>query len=201
MPPSITPDPYATRETLFLRLRKDGPGCEIAWREFHDRYSPIIAAFARKMGVKDQDASDVIQDVLLGFFSASPKFVYDPSKGRFRGYLKTCTWRIMRDRSGQHLNFHGRCLSDVDPNDLGVDQVWNDVWETEKLERALDIVRERYLSHSERSKTFQAFEMYVLLERPAEAVAAELAISVDSVHQAKGRISKALKSAMDEIGD
>lgn len=198
---SILPDTHATRETLFLRLKPDTPGCEMAWREFHDRYAPIIGGFARRMGAKDQDVFDLVQDVLLGFFSVSPQFAYDPAKGRFRGYLKTCTWRVFQTRLNKHLRLNGRCLADVDPEDCGVEQAWNDVWETEKLQRAVDRVRDDYQSSPDRARTFQAFELYVLLERPAEDVATELGLTVNGVHQAKSRVSKALRAAMEETDD
>ncbi|MDB5330037.1 MAG: hypothetical protein JWP03_1188 [Phycisphaerales bacterium] len=194
-------NPANTCATLLLRLRSGSESTEIAWREFYDRYSPIIVAFARKMGAKSQDIGDMVQEVMLGFFSVAPEFVYDPAKGRFRAYLKTCTWRIFQKRLGKELRLGGRSLEQVDPAEVQIDTVWNDIWEREKLHRALDIVRDRYLSQPTKAKTFKAFEMYVLLERDAEVVARELEMSVDSVHQAKARVSKALRAeaiAMDE---
>src|SRR5512145_1034866 len=83
--------PLNTRATLLLRLRPDSAGREVAWAEFHRIYAPIIAGFARKMGAKPQDREDLVQDVMTGLFSASEQFVYDPAKGRFRGFLKACT--------------------------------------------------------------------------------------------------------------
>jgi hypothetical protein len=41
--------------------------------------------------------------------------------------------------------------------------------------------------------------MYVLLERPPEEVAAELGMTVASVHQAKARISRTLKKVIREL--
>ncbi len=196
-----TPDPHLTRATLFLRLRPDSPKREIAWREFYEQYAPIISGFSRKMGVRPDDVGDLIQDVLLGFFSASPEFVYEPSQGRFRGYLKTCTWRIFQRRLGKQLRVSGRALDDVDPAEFQVEATWNDVWESEKLQRAMDIVRDRYLGRADKVKTFKAFELYVLLERDATAIATELDMSVESVHQAKSRVSKAIRTAMDAIDD
>lgn len=63
------------------------------------------------------------------------------------------------------------------------------------------IVRDRYLADPGKAKIFRAMEMYVPLEREAEHVAQELEMSVDSVHQEKARISKALRveaTALDE---
>lgn len=188
-----------TRETLFLRLRADAPAREVAWREFYERYAPIISGFARRMGAREQDVSDLVQEVMVGFFSACPIFKYDASKGRFRGYLKTCTWRVVRQRLERQPLVYGRCVVDIDQTEAAIDHEWNDIWQTELAHRALEVVRAQYLSHPDRAWTFEAFEACALLERPPEEVARNLGISLDSVHQAKSRISKALRVAMAEI--
>lgn len=193
------PDPSATRTSLFVRLRSDGTRKEFAWREFYDRYAPIIGGFCRKMGAQSHEIPDVVQDVMLGFFAVTPTFEYDPGKGRFRGYLKTCTWRALQRRAGNDLQISGRSLDKVDPADIAVETAWADVWESEKLREALELVRIRYLARPDKARTFRAFEMYVLLDRSAESVAGELQITIGSVHQAKSRISKALKAALLEI--
>src|SRR5678816_333376 len=80
-------DSMLTNPTLLLRIQHVEPRPrELAWTEFRARYGPIIAGFARKLGAKPQDLDDVIQDVMLGFYAKAPTFVYDPAKGRFRGY-------------------------------------------------------------------------------------------------------------------
>ncbi|MDB5911133.1 MAG: hypothetical protein JWP34_5250 [Massilia sp.] len=192
-------DSLATRATLLMRLRQDGPAREVAWREFYESYAPLIGGFARKMGAASHVIEDIIQDVVLGFFSVSPEFNYDPSVGRFRGYLKTCTWRKLQKRLGVDLRFGDRSVHDVDPSDLQVESIWEDIWEREKLHRALNMVRRQYASRPDKMKTFLAFEMHAMLERPPEEIATELGMSVDSVHQAKSRVTKALRQAMEAI--
>jgi RNA polymerase sigma-70 factor, ECF subfamily len=175
------------------------PGREVAWEEFVERYSPIITAFARKLGVRPPDIDDLVQDVILRFFSALPEFTYDPEKGRFRGYLKVCTWRVFQKQLGKTISLNGRSIDQVDASEVSVEAVWNDIWETESLRRAVETVRGMYSTRPDRAKTFQAFEMYVLLERPADEVSRELGMSVESVHQAKSRVTKAIREAMAEI--
>ena len=192
---------FDTKKSLFIRLRENAPAREVAWNEFYAQYAPIIGGFARRMGVRPHDVPDLVQDVLLGFFAVSPEFSYDPKRGSFRGYLKTCTWRIFQKKLGKQLRINGRALDDVDPADLSVEATWNDVWESEKLQNALENVRSRYLSRPDKARTFRAFEMYVLLERDPTDVARELGIEVESVHQAKTRLSKAVKAEFDKIDE
>jgi RNA polymerase sigma factor (sigma-70 family) len=192
-----------THASLFIRLNKEGEQRELAWTEFHNLYAPVITGFARRLGAKPQDVDDLVQDVLNGFFRVSPEFVYNPVAGRFRGYLKTCVCRKLsefRRKRGREITSVAR--GDFkDPDDVAVETVWNDVWETEKLGRALAMVRQRYSTNAERQRTFRAFEMCTLLERPPEQVAAELGLSHESVRNAKSRVSRALREEFDRMDD
>jgi RNA polymerase sigma-70 factor, ECF subfamily len=189
-----------TRHSLLLRLRQGGPEREGAWQEFYNLYAPIIAAFAHRVGkgsLKRLDVEDLVQEVMRSFFKTS-HFVYDPSKGRFRGYLKTCVCRTMaaaREKDGKAPSTAELTAL----NDPGIETIWNDVWETEKLHRALATVRERCSVNEERRRTFRAFEMCALLDRSAEDVAAELGMSAEGVRVAKSRVSKAVKKAFDAL--
>lgn len=145
------------------------------------------------------DVDDLVQDVIVRFFSAVSEFEYDPKKGRFRSYLKVCAWRVLQRRLGKDLNINGRSIDQIDAGELSVEAAWNDIWETEQLRQAVEIVRRDCGSRPDRARTFAAFEMYVLLERPIEEISRELEMSVDSIHQAKSRITKAIKSAMLDI--
>ena len=174
---------------------------EWAWEAFHRCYAPMIAGFARKMGAKGQDREDIVQDVMTGLFSSSAQFRYDPAKGRFRGFLKVCTFRAVRRRLGQNLKFQGAPLSQIEPQSIEVDQAWDDVWEHERMRRALREIREKYSSSPDMQRTYSAFEMYGLLEEPATDVARKLKMSVDGVHQAKSRITRALREALRELDE
>ena len=189
-------DPIATSATLLVRLKStDKEPREIAWRDFYMRYAPVIAGFARNLHAPSTDIDDVIQEVLLGFYAKSPSFVYDPAKGRFRGYLKVCTVRALLKRLGQNAKFQGKALEDVDPASPDLDDRWNHEWEQHQLQRALDAVRQDYGGNS----TFRAFEQYVILGKSVQDVSEQLGISPDSVYQAKTRITEALRRKVKEL--
>ncbi len=188
----------ATNPTIFLRLKQaDAAPREIAWEEFSRRYAPIIAGFARRLGARPQDIDDVVQDVLVGFFATSPTFNYDPSKGRFRGYLKVCTYRTLKRRLGNQSKFQGKPLDQIDPEELAIDQVWNDVWEQEQLRVALNEVRDTMGN----TKTFQAFELYVVFDKPADQVAQQLGLHINSVYRAKEQITRLLQEKVLAMSD
>lgn len=184
---------HATRASIFVRLGTFEPGeRELAWSEFRARYAPIIAGFAAKCGASRQDIDDIIQDVITNFLGTQGEFIYDPSKGRFRGYLKTCTVRAAIRRGGKNLRFRGIPLDEISQAELAVEPIWNDVWEQQLISRALRMVR----NECQDSLAFRAFEQYVLLDRSAEIVAAELGTTVNNVHQSKTRVTKQLRKAV-----
>src|SRR5258708_1467247 len=82
-------DSPATRASLLVRLRDGGDAG--AWQEFANLYAPLIYGFARKRGLQDADAADLMQEVLPSVSLAAHRLDYDPARGTFRGWLFTVT--------------------------------------------------------------------------------------------------------------
>jgi RNA polymerase sigma factor (sigma-70 family) len=186
-------DSPTTNPSIFVRLKAtDAKPREFAWNEFHARYAPVIAAFAKRLGGKPQDVDDAVQDVLTGFFAKAPTFAYDPAKGRFRGYLKVCTYHALKKRLGKQARVQGKPLDTVPEDSIAIEQIWNDAWEQEKLRRALAEVKAELGD----SKTAQAFELYVVRDQPVQEVAKALDMHVNSVYRAKEQITEMLQKKM-----
>src|SRR5437667_388943 len=75
-----------TSVSLLQKLRRPEHG--EAWAEFVELYTPLMLAWARKLGLQDADATDLVQNVFVLLLRKMPEFVYDPSKS-FRGWLRT----------------------------------------------------------------------------------------------------------------
>ncbi|HZK82303.1 MAG TPA: sigma-70 family RNA polymerase sigma factor [Humisphaera sp.] len=193
-------DPAKTRPSIFGRiLSEEGGRREIAWREFYDRYVPIIRGFARNMGVNANESEDVVQEVLIGFFSVGSKFVYDPAKGRFRGYLRRATLNAIRARARRSklpsVNIEGVSVEQPGTGVKEVEEAWDAEWERHTLSRAMERVREDYKD----SKTFRAFEQYAIMGLGATEVAEKLEMTRESIYQAKTRITEALRDVVRQI--
>ncbi len=187
-----------TSATLLMGLKQDGARREIAWAEFRRRYAPIIAGFARKRGVLEDRIDDLIQEVMIGFYAAQPRFVYDPSRGRFRGYLMTCVVHAMSKRantSNEKLPTDRRTVEQIDPPEEVVESAWEESWEAEHLRRALELVRHHY----EDNPTFRAFHRVAVEGRPAAEVAQEFSMNLDTVYQAKSRCMARLRSTLSQL--
>jgi len=196
---------FATRPTIFIRLQAgDAAQRELSWHEFHDRYAPVIRGFVRNAGRGGVDAEDVVQDVLLGFFQVAPRFTYDPARGRFRGYLKRCTLNALRRRRGGVPSGGANPgaasplpVDELDPaEEAETEAPWESAWEAQLFERAVREVASRV-----DAKTFEAFELYARRGVPADEVARELGIGVNSVHQAKTRVTKLVRELVDAMRD
>src|SRR4051794_35979858 len=83
-------DPSArTSATLLGRLGGDlSDGA--AWAEFVRRYGPQVLTWCRHWRLRDADAEDVAQDVLLRAARQMRTFRYAPGRS-FRAWLKTVT--------------------------------------------------------------------------------------------------------------
>ena len=76
-------DEFRTRGSLLLRLNASGTmEREIGWKDFYDRYVPLIKGFAQRAGARGEEAEDVAHEVIANFFRASHRFQYDSSAGR-----------------------------------------------------------------------------------------------------------------------
>ena len=185
-----------TNASIFLRLnRTDTALRELAWQEFHQRYAPVIASFARQMGAQRADVDDIVQDVMVGFYAKAPTFIYDPARGRFRGYLKICALHALQRRVGREVKFRGLALEQVDPEALEVEEVWNDLWEQEQLRRAIEELR----SEIGATKTFRAFEMYVILDLPPQEVSQRLGLHIDNVYRSKESVTRSLRERLNAM--
>jgi len=67
-----------------------------AWRRFVDLYTPLLFHWARRVGLREPDAADLVQDIFVLLVKKLPDFQYDRNKG-FRAWLRTvalkgCRW-------------------------------------------------------------------------------------------------------------
>lgn len=195
----VEEDEYRTRGSLLLRLQVGATlERELSWETFYERYVPLIKGFARRAGAGEEESDDVAQEVLANFFRAASRFEYDPSLGRFRGYLKACTLNAMRSRWRKKKD-----QIDVDAStgmaiedDAHAEKEWEQEWIRSSIARALELVK-RNSGMSENS--WEAFELYGRREVPIDEVARRLDMSPEAIRQAKSRISRLVRTEIERI--
>src|SRR5271154_3697243 len=135
----VSDDPlHQTRATLILRLKNWQD--QASWQEFFDSYWRLIYGVARKSGMTDAEAQDVVQETMVAVANHMPKFAYDPKLGSFKAWLLNMTrWRILDQfRKRRTVDATAPESGDSEPRTSFIDRVadpagqqFNDVWEHE----------------------------------------------------------------------
>src|SRR6516225_7906897 len=82
-----------TRASLLERLKDLGD--QSSWNAFHELYHDLIFSVARRAGLNESEAREVVQETLISVAKKMPGFTYDPAKDSFKGWLLTVVrWRI-----------------------------------------------------------------------------------------------------------
>jgi RNA polymerase sigma-70 factor (ECF subfamily) len=180
--------------SLLERLRK--PDEPDPWRRFTDLYTPLLYYWARRLGLQEQDAADLVQDVFVLLVQKLPEFTHD-RKHSFRSWLRTVL--LNRWRTGQRRRTPGT----ADDGALGELAVPDDVAEFGEAEyqrylarRALELMQAQF-----QPTTWQACWKQVVEGRPAAEVAAELGISEGAAYVAKSRVLRRLRQELDGLID
>ena len=191
-----------TSVTLLLRLR-DVTDHE-AWNVFVERYAPKIFAWCRRYQLQESDAADVTQEVLAKLVSAMQSFQYDPSRGSFRGWLKTVSGNAVRDLL-RSWKSHGRGSGDTQILDTfaslddsgALNELVNQIeseYEQELLREAEQRVRLRVKPH-----TWSAYQLTAVEQRTSTEVARTLQMPVAEVYVAKSRVIKMLREEVRRL--
>jgi RNA polymerase sigma-70 factor (ECF subfamily) len=192
-------DSPLTRTSLVLQLRD--PGNHPAWQEFARLYGPVIYGFARKRGLQDADAADMMQDVLRSVSGAIGTLDYDRKRGTFRGWLFTITRnKIFNFLSARKIRPQGS--GDTTTNKL-LDQEpaadgGEDAWELEYQRRLASIAMEKIKSEFQ-EKSWQAFWLTAVDGVGAAEVSKQLGMSTGAIYVAKSRVLARLKEEVETL--
>lgn len=192
-----------TRNSLLNRLKDWGD--QASWSDFFDTYWKLIYGVASKAGLSDAEAQDVVQETLLSVAKTMPGFNYNPEIGSFKSYLLTLTrWRILDQlrRRGQFPSVkqdHDLTRTEfveqlIDSSGCEFQRVWDQEWETNLLNAALEKVRRRA-----NPKHFQLFDLYVRKGWSVQEVTQTMEVSVHQVYTAKSRIASMLKKEIEDL--
>ena len=194
----------ATRRSLVERLADWGD--QLRWQEFFDTYWKLIYSAARKSGLTDAEAQEVVQETVITVAKNIDKLKYDPAIGSFKGWLLQITrWRIadqFRKREpGNAKRPHStddRLTATIervpDSRIVDLDAVWESSWRENLFEAAVARVKKKI-----EPKQFQIFDCYVRKEWSAQKVAERLGVNVGQVYLARHRVAALLKKEIKAL--
>lgn len=172
----------ATRESLLSRLRQRE---NESWREFFETYWKLIYNTARRSGLTDAEAQDVIQETMIGVSRNIPAFRYDPSVCSFKTWLMNLIhWRIVdqvRTRERHATLTAARHI----PDEQAFAEIWDQDWERNLLNAALEQVKAKA-----NPRDFQIFSFCILQNKGPAETARFLNVSAPRVYMARHRITR-----------
>jgi len=193
-----------TRASLINRL-KDWQD-QSSWQEFFDIYWKLIYGVARKGGLTDAEAQDVVQVTMSSVAKHMPTFQYDPAIGSFKAWLliktRWCVIDQLRKRGPfverrpdpSHNTGTDTVERVVDPAGQALDVIWEAEWEKNLVDAAVAKVK-RHLDPAK----YQIFDFYVNKDWPAEKVAGLFNVSVDQVYLIKHRLTESIRSEVSRL--
>lgn len=184
-----------TPASLLQRLRQ--PGAAQAWDDFVELYSPLIFHWARRTGLQDADATDLVQEVFAVLVRKLPEFEYDAAKG-FRKWLRTITlnkWRErMRKQAARPALTKDDAALDAAEAPPGQEPFWEVEYREFLMRRLLEIMQAEF-----EPATWKACWETTVVGRSAADVGAELHLSAGAVRAAKFRVLCRLRARLDGL--
>ena len=192
----------STQVSLLIRLHNSED--DQAWSQFVEIYSPLVFSFARRCGLQDSDASDLVQEVMREVTKSISSFRYDPEIGKFRSWLykiaKRTISRVQKKQSKQPIatgdSASFRILENHPDSHDEVQEYWDREYQRQLVDWAVDRIRSHFSDD-----TWQAFWLTSVEEQLPQEVAERLSMSVGSVYVAKSRVKKRLAEKIREIDD
>jgi RNA polymerase sigma-70 factor (ECF subfamily) len=171
-----------TPASLLERLRQ--PFEPEAWERFVALYTPLIYSWGRRVGLSEQDAADLVQDVLVTMLQVLPTFTYDRQRS-FRRWLWTVTinrWRKNRKIPENRMAHGGDQIAERAAVNDDLESLWEAEYQQHLVNQALRLMRADFAE-----STWKACWETVVAQRPAAEVAAELGMGVGAPESAASR--------------
>lgn len=181
----------STPVSLLERLRV--PGEQQAWDRFVALYTPLLYQWARRVGLREEDVGDLVQDVLLLLVRKLPEFTYQKG-GRFRGWLWTVLLNKYREnrRRRDRLDEAGQSppLEEVAAPDPLV-EIAEAEYRRYVIGRALQLMRREF-----QPNVWKACWGSLHNEKSVEELAAELGMTPGAVRAAKFRVLSRVRTEL-----
>ena len=194
-----------TRSSVLKKIRD--PENNAAWERFFDQYGNFIFTLARRNGLQEADADEVLQSVMIEIARKIRTFDYDRSKGKFRSWLGTCVSHRVKDLlrakyRTESREIHGLdrsetqtefILRQADPGPDRFQEIADEEWAALVRDRALHATKAAVAP-----KQFSLFHAYAIEEWPVAKVMKTYGVTRDQVYKAKRRVGKVFTAAVQE---
>jgi RNA polymerase sigma-70 factor (ECF subfamily) len=198
-----------TRASLLERLKDLGD--QASWNRFYEIYHDLIFSVARRAGLNEAEAGEVVQDTLISVAKKMPEFTYDPAKDSFKGWLLTVVrWRIRDQFAKRSDDTHKQSRSAQDqpgaetrtatvdrvpdPARPALEGIWDEEWESQLLQTALARIKRQV-----QPQHYQIYHLHVVLGQSSSEVARSLGVNTAQIYLAKHRVGNLLKKEIQRL--
>ena len=194
-----------TRRSLLTRLKNWDD--QEAWREFFDLYWRLIYSVARRAGLGEAEAQDVVQETLVIVAKQMPGFHYDPARGSFKTWLHT----VIRGRLCRHWRKTARGAERIatagdetneeageSPGELAAPPEFEGIWQTE-WEQNLIAAALRRVQAKVSPRQYLLFSLATLKEVPTHVIRERYEASRTQIYLAKLRVGRLFKSELERL--
>jgi RNA polymerase sigma-70 factor (ECF subfamily) len=189
-----------TRPSLLVRLRDNHD--EQAWDEFVTIYRPLVYRVARRMGLQDADALELVQEAMIKVARAISRWDADPARGSFRSWLFQVSRNLVinflvaeaRRARASGDTAVGRLLAQLPARETGEASRFDLEYRRQLLQWAAPRVRAQGSSN-----TWNAFWRTSVEGQDATEVARQLGMTVGAVYIARSRVMARLRKEIDRV--
>jgi RNA polymerase sigma-70 factor (ECF subfamily) len=182
-----------TSRTLLERL-KDQRDAQ-AWQVWTSAYEPWLRGWLARHGLQSADVDDVLQDVLAAVWRGIPQFVHNGRRGSFRAWLRGVLANKVSDFFRQNRPREERSpewLAQLADPASELSRQWDQEHNQQLIRRLLGVIQADF-----EPRTWEAFRLLILEDRPAAEVAQVCGMSLGAVYTVKSRVLARLR---EELG-
>ncbi len=191
----------SSSETLVSLIVGDSQQDPERWRQFDGIYRPMLRAYLRKQGLKECDASDVVQDIFVKLLGKI--HTYKREKCSFRSWLFSVAHNALIDQArrlasrkraqdGWVLNVLRATPSDS----VRMEEEWTVMHRERILKHALKVVRTRVSP-----RAWACFAQRVFHNHPAAEIARELNLEPNAVYVNTCRVMKLVRTVCEDFDE
>jgi RNA polymerase sigma-70 factor (ECF subfamily) len=191
-----------TSTTLLQGLKDEN---RTVWRDYVDRYRPMVVGYARRLGLRPADAEDVAQEAVLEFATAYRAGRYDRSRGRLRSWLFGITRTLVKNAHRRQRRRELQVRTEEGetdffarlPDDAAMEELWEAEWQSAVLRQCMAEARAEV-----HARTWEAFDLFACQQLPASEVARRLGLSENAVFCAKQRVLRRIRelaAALEQV--
>jgi RNA polymerase sigma-70 factor (ECF subfamily) len=177
-----------------------------SWQEFFHLYRKVVYRAAILAGLPEQEAVEIVQDVLICVAGQIETYRYEPERCSFKGWLMLLTRRRicdhLRKRRTQAQRFESSrleadgLLAEIPDAEAerAFEAMWNGEWKAQLLREA-----DRRVQCSVKDQHYEIYRLYCVNGLPVREVSKRLSVRAVTVRVVSHRVAKRMRQEVERL--